>query len=99
MDLFINCRYFGNKLAFGLKNRTNVKLPFVAGIGISFSGVFLFLAQKHIPIGTAYAIWTGIGCVGTFVIGVMLFGDTANFVRYLGVMLIICGIITLKLTH
>lgn len=71
----------------------------LAGIGISFSGVFLFMAQKHIPIGTAYAIWTGIGCVGTFVIGVMLFGDTANFVRYLGVMLIICGIITLKLAH
>lgn len=71
----------------------------MAGIGITTSGIFLFMAQRQIPIGTAYAIWTGIGCVGTFIIGVMLFGDTGNFVRYLGVMLIICGITALKLAH
>lgn len=71
----------------------------MAAVGITFSGVFLFLAQKHIPIGTAYAIWTGIGCIGTFVVGVMFFGDTGNFIRYLGVILIITGVITLKIAH
>lgn len=71
----------------------------LAAIGISASGIFLFLAQKQIPIGTAYAIWTGIGCAGTFVVGVVLFDDTGNFVRCLGVLLIICGIAVLKLAH
>lgn len=71
----------------------------MAAIGITLSGVFLFLAQKQIPIGTAYAIWTGIGAAGTFAIGVLFFGDGASIIRYLGVILIVCGVITLKLSH
>lgn len=63
------------------------------------SGFFLWLAQKSIPIGTAYAIWTGIGAAGTFMVGVMFFGDATSVMRFLGVLLIIAGVITLKLAH
>lgn len=61
------------------------------------SGSFLWLAQKNIPIGTAYAIWTGIGAAGTFLVGVMFFGDASSLLRYAGVALIVAGVITLKL--
>lgn len=63
------------------------------------SGFFLWLAQRHIPIGSAYAIWTGIGAAGTFLVGVMFFGDSTSLMRYAGVMLIIAGVVTLKLAH
>ena len=63
------------------------------------SGVFLWLAQKDIPMGTAYAVWTGIGAAGTFLLGIWLFGDASSLGRYFGVGLIIAGVVTLKLTH
>ncbi len=61
------------------------------------SGFFLWLAQKTIPMGTAYAIWTGIGAVGTFFIGMLCFGDSAHPLRLLSAFLLIAGIIGLKL--
>lgn len=67
-------------------------------IAMGFSGILLYLAQKTIPMGTAYAIWTGIGAVGAFVVGVIIFGDPASLARILSVTLIIAGIICLKLT-
>ena len=63
------------------------------------SGFFLWLAQRHIPIGTAYAIWTGIGAAGTFMVGVFFFGDPTSLMRYAGVLLIVAGVVTLKLAH
>lgn len=63
------------------------------------SGFMLWLAQREIPMGTAYAIWTGIGAAGAFVVGVMFFGDASSLMRYAGVMLIIAGVVTLKLAH
>jgi len=63
------------------------------------SGFFLWLAQREIPMGTAYAVWTGIGGAGTFLLGLMLYGDPATIARFLGVGLIIAGVITLKLAH
>lgn len=66
---------------------------------IGASGFFLWLAQREIPIGTAYAVWTGIGASGTFVVGVWLYGDPASLMRILGVLLIVAGVITLKLAH
>lgn len=63
------------------------------------SGGLLLLAQREIPIGTAYAIWTGMGAAGTFLVGVYFFGDAASLGRYLGVFLIIAGVITLKVAH
>ena len=66
---------------------------------MAVSGCLLFLAQKEIALGTAYAVWTGIGAAGTFLLGVWVFGDPSNLVRYLGVGLIIAGVVTLKLAH
>ncbi len=63
------------------------------------SGSLLWLAQKEIPIGTSYAVWTGIGAAGTFIVGIFVYGDPASLGRYLGVMLIIAGVITLKVAH
>jgi len=68
-------------------------------IAMALSGVFLYFAQKQIPIGTAYAIWTGIGTIGTFLLGILLFHDTTGLIRFLGVLLILSGIVILKLCH
>lgn len=71
-------------------------------IAVSFmaiSGTLLWLAQKQIPIGTAYAVWTGLGAAGTFAVGVMVFGDAMSLARFLGVALILGGVVTLKLAH
>lgn len=66
---------------------------------MALSGFLLWLAQKEIPIGTSYAIWTGIGAAGTFMVGVLYYGDPSSLGRYLGVALIIAGVATLKLAH
>lgn len=63
------------------------------------SGVCLYLAQRTIPMGTAYAVWTGIGAAGTFLLGIFFYGDPASLTRYLGVLLIVAGVATLKLAH
>lgn len=54
--------------------------------------------MKSLPIGTAYAIWVGIGAVGTAIEGIILLGESANIGRILSLMLIIAGIVGLKLT-
>jgi quaternary ammonium compound-resistance protein SugE len=59
----------------------------------------LGLAMKELPLGTAYAIWTGVGAVGTVIAGVILFGESMALVRLLSVALIIGGLIGLKLSH
>lgn len=63
------------------------------------SGFILWLAQKDIPMGTSYAVWTGIGAAGTFLVGILFYGDAATFGRIAGVLLIISGVITLKISH
>jgi quaternary ammonium compound-resistance protein SugE len=55
--------------------------------------------MKELPLGTAYAIWTGVGAVGTVIAGVILFGESMALVRLLSVALIIGGLIGLKLSH
>ena len=57
----------------------------------------LGLALKSLPIGTAYAVWTGIGAVGTAILGIALFGDPAGFARLACIGLIVAGIVGLKL--
>lgn len=61
---------------------------------------FYFLAQalKTIPVGTGYAIWTGIGAAGTAILGIILFSEPASWLRLLCIGLIVTGIIGLKLT-
>lgn len=68
-----------------------------AVIFMTLSGLFLYLAQKQIPIGTSYAIWTGLGAAGTFLVGILFFNDPSGLARYLGVLLIISGVVVLKL--
>ena len=88
---------------FGLKMASLGAYKFLwigfAIIAMILSGVFLFLAQKTIPVGTAYAVWTGIGAACTFLIGVLVFNDTLNLMRALGVILIVAGVILLKIAH
>jgi quaternary ammonium compound-resistance protein SugE len=62
------------------------------------SVLLLALAARTLPIGTAYAIWTGIGAVGAVIFGIVLFGDSAALLRLLCVLLIVLGIVGLKLT-
>ncbi len=68
-------------------------------IAMALSGVFLYFAQKEIPVGTAYAIWTGIGAACTFLIGVYIFSDTMSLMRALGVAFIIAGVVMLKVAN
>lgn len=67
----------------------------VASIVISLG--LLGLALRHVPLGTAYAVWSGIGIVGTVVAGVVLFGEPATAPRLGCIALIACGIVGLKL--
>ncbi len=91
----------GWPLGLKLSQTTGNKIAWItfAGLSMVLSGIFLWLAQKTIPIGTAYAIWTGIGASGAFILGVMIFKDPTNFIRFASVLLIIFGVIGLKLGH
>ena len=72
-------------------------LPFVLLV-LSFSGGFLFLslAMRTIPMGTAYAIWTGLGAAGAVLIGMVFFGESAGWKRMLFLTCIIGGAVGLK---
>jgi quaternary ammonium compound-resistance protein SugE len=59
--------------------------------------VLLGLALKTLPVGTAYAVWTGIGAVGTAILGIVLLGDPATAARLASIGLIVAGIVGLKL--
>lgn len=65
---------------------------------MAISGVCLLIAQRTIPIGTAYAVWTGLGAIGTFFVGLLLFREPATAARFVCVGLIAAGIIGFKLT-
>ena len=71
----------------------------VAVLFMAGSGFLLWLAQRDIPIGTSYAVWTGIGAAGTFLFGIMFYGDAAGLARFTGVAFIFAGVVTLKLAH
>jgi len=67
----------------------------VAMMIVSFG--LLSVAMKSLPLGTAYAVWTGIGAIGTVIVGIVLFGESASVLRLLCVLLIVSGIVGLKL--
>lgn len=69
----------------------------LAIIFMAVSGFLLWLAQKDIPLGVSYAVWTGIGTIGTFFVGVFFFSEAAALAKYLGVFFIVGGIVLLKL--
>ena len=68
-----------------------------AAVAMTASGALLLWAQRFIPMGTAYAVWTGIGAVGAFVVGIVAFGDQASAMRLISIGLIVAGIVGLKL--
>jgi quaternary ammonium compound-resistance protein SugE len=59
--------------------------------------VLLGIAMKSLPVGTAYAVWVGVGAVGTVILGIVLFGEPAGVLRLVSVGLIVAGIVGLKL--
>jgi quaternary ammonium compound-resistance protein SugE len=67
-------------------------------VGMAISFYFLSMAVKTLPIGTAYAIWTGIGAAGAVILGIVLFGEPRNLLRLMFVAFILVGIIGLKAT-
>ena len=72
--------------------------PSVAtGLCMLISVLLLGIAMKTLPVGTAYAVWVGIGAVGTAILGIVLLGDAANAGRIVSLALIVAGVIGLKL--
>lgn len=69
----------------------------MAVVCMAVSGLLLFLAQRHIPMGTAYAVWTGIGAAGAFVTGMVLFDEPFSLMRAAAVTLIVSGVVMLKM--
>lgn len=86
--------------AVGLKvsdGFTRLVPSLVTVVAMILSFLFLARALRSLPLGTAYAVWTGIGAVGTAVIGMVFFGDPHNWMRIVCILLIVLGIIGLKL--
>ncbi|QNK01960.1 quaternary ammonium compound efflux SMR transporter SugE [Dyella telluris] len=69
----------------------------ITGSAMTASVVLLAMAVKTLPIGTAYAIWTGIGAVGAVILGIVLFGDSASPLQLACVGLVVLGMVGLKL--
>ncbi|MND76651.1 Quaternary ammonium compound-resistance protein SugE [compost metagenome] len=87
--------------AVGLKYTDGFTRPLptvltVAAMAISLG--LLGLAMKELPLGTAYAVWTGVGAVGTVIAGIILFGESMALVRLASVALIISGLVGLKVS-
>ena len=82
------------KMSNGFKN---VAADAVFVVGMAASVWLLAVAMKSIPMGTAYAVWTGVGAIGGFVAGIVLFGESASALRIASAALIVAGIVGLKL--
>jgi quaternary ammonium compound-resistance protein SugE len=87
--------------AIGLKYTEGFTRPLASTITVAAMAASMWclaLALKEIPIGTGYAVWVGIGAVGTAILGIVLFGESAAWPRLVCVALILAGIVGLKLT-
>ncbi len=87
--------------AVGLKYAEGFTRPLPSAITIAAMVASMYLlaeAARHLPIGAAYAVWTGIGAVGAALLGIVLFGESASALRLGSIALIIAGIAGLKLT-
>jgi len=86
--------------AVGLKYTDGLSRPLPTTLTVAAmlaSIALLSVAMKSLPLGTAYAIWTGIGAIGTVLAGILLFGESLAPLRLLSVLLIAVGLIGLKL--
>ncbi len=85
-------------VAMKASNGFKVFIPSVITVvGYILSAVFLAMALKKLPIGTAYAMWTGFGIVGTTVLGMLMFNEKISLPQVICIVLIISGIVGLKL--
>jgi quaternary ammonium compound-resistance protein SugE len=87
--------------AVGLKYTDGFSRPLPTALTVAAMAVslgLLGLAMKELPLGTAYAIWTGVGAVGTVIAGIILFGESMALVRLVSVALIVAGLIGLKVS-
>ena len=82
------------KMSNGFRN-VAADVAFVTGM--AFSVWLLSVAMKTIPMGTAYAVWTGVGAVGGFLAGIVMFGESVSALRVASAALIVAGIVGLKL--
>lgn len=88
--------------AVGLKYTEGFSKPLptvLTALAMLVSLGLLGLAMKHLLLGTAYAVWTGVGAVGTVIAGIVLFGESMALLRLASVALIVCGLVGLKLSH
>lgn len=88
--------------ALGLKYSDGFSRPLPSALTLAaliISLTLLGMAMKHLPLGTAYALWSGIGAVGTVAAGIWLFGESLSPARLLSVLLILTGLVGLKLSH
>jgi quaternary ammonium compound-resistance protein SugE len=86
--------------AIGLKYSNGFSRPIpslLTVVAMAFSLWLLALAMRTIPVGTAYAVWTGIGAIGVAILGMLLFGESRDFLRVFCLFLIIAGIVGLKI--
>lgn len=85
-------------VAMKYSNGFTVIIPsIITVIGYIASAVFLAMALKHLSLGTAYAMWTGFGIIGTSILGVLLFGEKLSVPQVICIILIVIGITGLKL--
>ncbi|WP_460095884.1 quaternary ammonium compound efflux SMR transporter SugE [Pseudomonas sp. S3_C01] len=87
--------------AVGLKYTDGFSRPLPTALTIAAMAIslgLLGLAMKELPLGTAYAIWTGVGAAGTVIAGIILFGESMALVRLASVALIVAGLIGLKVS-
>jgi quaternary ammonium compound-resistance protein SugE len=87
--------------AIGLKYTEGFSRPWPTVwtiLSMTLSVGLLGVAMKTLPVGTAYAVWVGVGAIGTAILGMVLFSEPANAVRLLSLTLILAGIVGLKLS-
>lgn len=91
--------FFECAWAIGLKSSqglTRLWPSVFTGVTMAISLYLLSVAMKTIPLGTAYAVWTGIGAIGVAVLGMILFGESREWVRVLCILLIVAGVVGLR---
>lgn len=87
--------------AVGMKHVDGFSRPWVLAGTVAatiLSVVLLGAAMKNLPLGTAYAVWTGIGAIGTFIVGILWLGDSMSTARVLSAVCVLIGLIGLKLS-
>jgi len=87
--------------AFAMKQSDGFTRPGATAVTIAAmiaSFALLALAMRTLPLGTAYTIWTGIGAVGAFIVGIAVLGEAASAMRILAALLIVAGLVLMKLS-